>query len=200
MYSETFTKEQENKFKELRKGKTEQSIINFINKFINKKPSDQDFRVFMDLITESDEVFTDFVIFIDCFHRNSISFRLIHDTIIWALKCEHIKYKQYYRRVTSQKTKLSQLLKRKEIRIGGIPDHLILNTTDLRIDIIQQSNDADKKYKCRGCKKTFLGREIQYEKIPDNFHIVGVEDNQKMAKCPHCGDIAFFGFINAEGE
>ena len=69
----------------------------------------------------------------------------------------------------------------------------------LRADYEEEIN-KHKQYKCRGCKKTFSGEEIQFEDMPDNFHVVGLEGNQKLEKCPHCGDIAFFGFINVEGD
>lgn len=69
MKGEIMLTEKENKFKELRKGKTEQSIIKFIKEFIDKTPSDSDFRTFLDFTSESDEIFTDFVRFVDCFRK-----------------------------------------------------------------------------------------------------------------------------------
>ncbi len=124
----TFAKEQENKFKELRKGKSEQSIINFIKKFINKKPSDLDFNTFLDSMTKSDEIFSDFVTFVDCFNRKSKSFKLMSNTISSACQIKHIKYKQYYQKIVGcQDNKISKLIEKKEVYFKGIAsDNLIL--------------------------------------------------------------------------
>ncbi len=53
---------------------------------------------------------------------------------------------------------------------------------------------------CRGCKQTLSSEEIQFEQMPNNLCIDGIETGEKLPKCPHCGDIAFFGFIDIEGE
>ncbi len=67
-------------------------------------------------------------------------------------------------------------------------------------EITKPINDTDKQYKCQSCRKTFTSEEMQFEDMPDNFHVVGLEDNQKMEKCPYCGYLAFFDFINVGGE
>lgn len=97
-------KEQENKFKKLRHGKTEQLIIKFIKKFIKNRPCTPDFIVFLDSITKSYKIFSDFVIFVNHFNRESKSFRLMCDSIIYG-HYYHVKYKQYYRKIVIRRDK-----------------------------------------------------------------------------------------------
>jgi DNA-directed RNA polymerase subunit RPC12/RpoP len=51
-------------------------------------------------------------------------------------------------------------------------------------------------YKCSECKKIFQSNELQLEKMLDNMHIStpGVDVENGIPKCPHCGHLAFFGF------
>ena len=53
---------------------------------------------------------------------------------------------------------------------------------------------GQKTFKCGECGKEFQSSEMQSEVLPDNFNIAGLGPNQKIPKCPHCGDLAFFGF------
>lgn len=107
------SEEQVNKFKELCKGETQQTIIKFINDFINKKPSDQDLKTFADFITQSNEIYIDYIVFVDCFNRQSKSFRLMSKWHIF-LKDNHSKYSQYFKRITKKDKELNQIMKKKE--------------------------------------------------------------------------------------
>ena len=124
--SEIITEEQLNKFKEISKGEIEQKIIKFINDFINKEPSDQDLNLFGDLITESDEKYITFVIFVDCFNRQSKSFKLITKYHTW-LRDNHTKYSQYFKRIIDHDKKLYKILDEKDNHsLGSNIDSLIL--------------------------------------------------------------------------
>ena len=63
-----------------------------------------------------------------------------------------------------------------------LPDKL-----DLRID-------EGKKYKCKKCSKVFSSKEVEYESMPSNMTIAGLEDSDRIPRCPYCKQIAFFGF------
>lgn len=51
-------------------------------------------------------------------------------------------------------------------------------------------------YECMKCKNLFNSTELQLEKMPENMHIStpGVDVEDGIPKCPHCGYLAFFGF------
>lgn len=55
-------------------------------------------------------------------------------------------------------------------------------------------------YVCAECKKTILGHEMDYQKMPKNFTIAGLSAESDIPKCPHCGKIAFFGMSEAKGD
>lgn len=48
-------------------------------------------------------------------------------------------------------------------------------------------------YICNNCNKTFTDNEITFEKQLSNFHIVGIKTGDSIPKCPHCGNLFFFG-------
>jgi len=59
----------------------------------------------------------------------------------------------------------------------------------------EQIENQNKTYRCFSCKQTFLGKEMLFEDgIPDGISIAGLDNNQKIPKCPHCNALAFFGF------
>lgn len=119
---ETVTEEQLNKFKEISKGEIEQKVIKFINDFINKKPSNEDLKIFADFITQSDEKYMDYVIFVDYFNRQSKSFKFMSKWHIW-IKDNHTKYSQYFKRTVNQDKKLYKIIdKAKERPFNFISD------------------------------------------------------------------------------
>ena len=51
-------------------------------------------------------------------------------------------------------------------------------------------------YKCDKCKKIFNSDILILEPMLDNMEIFtpGVNVKDGIPKCPHCGNLAFFGF------
>ena len=58
----------------------------------------------------------------------------------------------------------------------------------------QLENKIQATYKCSDCEKEFQGNEMQSEALPDNMIIQGLLAKQRIPKCPHCGNLSFFGF------
>ena len=56
--------------------------------------------------------------------------------------------------------------------------------------------DQEVTYECKDCKKIFNSTELQLEPMPKNMSIStpGVDVENGIPKCPHCGYLAFFGF------
>ena len=50
-----------------------------------------------------------------------------------------------------------------------------------------------KQFKCKECGKVLNKKEILYEKMPSNFHVFGI-DNNNVPKCPFCNSMHFLGF------
>ena len=70
-------------------------------------------------------------------------------------------------------------------------------------------------YVCPTCKSIISGYEIKFEKMPNNFIVVGLSAGSEIPnnfivaglsagseipKCPLCGDLAFFGMREAKGS
>lgn len=65
----------------------------------------------------------------------------------------------------------------------------------------EQIEDKESIYKCFNCNKEFSGKEMKFQDgLPDNFHVAGLDQNQKIPQCPHCGVVAFFGFEEGRKE
>lgn len=59
----------------------------------------------------------------------------------------------------------------------------------------EQIEDEKSIFKCSNCNKEFPGKEMKFQDgLPDNFHVAGLDQNQKIPQCPHCDKLAFFGF------
>jgi NAD-dependent SIR2 family protein deacetylase len=54
-------------------------------------------------------------------------------------------------------------------------------------------------YVCEECKKVITGHEMQYQKMPKSFNVAGLSAESEIPKCPHCGNLAFFGMQEAKG-
>ena len=54
----------------------------------------------------------------------------------------------------------------------------------------------EETYECNDCKKQFQTSELKYEPMAYNMAINtrGVDVEEEIPKCPHCGYLAFFGF------
>ena len=52
---------------------------------------------------------------------------------------------------------------------------------------------------CEKCKKVISGHEVEYQKMSKNFTIAGLSAESEIPKCPHCGNLAFFGMQEAKG-
>lgn len=58
----------------------------------------------------------------------------------------------------------------------------------------EQIENQISTYECFSCHKKFSGKEMLFEEMASNFSVAGLEEKQKLPKCPHCGAVAFFGF------
>ena len=54
----------------------------------------------------------------------------------------------------------------------------------------------EQTYECSKCKKTFNNKQVDYEEVPNNMSFgPGTSITDKgIPKCPHCGELGFFGF------
>jgi DNA-directed RNA polymerase subunit RPC12/RpoP len=59
----------------------------------------------------------------------------------------------------------------------------------------EQIENEDSTYRCFNCEKRFPGKEMLFEDgLPNWFSVTGLDNDQKVPKCPYCNAIAFFGF------
>jgi len=59
----------------------------------------------------------------------------------------------------------------------------------------EQIEDKTSIFECPSCNKTFPGNKMEIQEgLPDNMFIAGISQDQKIPKCPYCGNLAFFGF------
>jgi NAD-dependent SIR2 family protein deacetylase len=54
----------------------------------------------------------------------------------------------------------------------------------------------DQTYECSKCKGMIQHNQLKYEKVPSNmgFGPGTVITDKGIPKCPHCGQLHFFGF------
>lgn len=66
-----------------------------------------------------------------------------------------------------------------------LPEEKILDT---------QLKNQTSNYKCFSCHKIFSGKQMLFENMSSNFNVAGLDNKQKIPKCPYCNSVAFFGF------
>lgn len=110
----------QNIFKDLCEGETQQTVIKFVEKYQHKKPSNKDYDMLLEYLLKSFRVFSDFVTFVDCFDRNSKSFKIMVEASSYITSLQHPDYIKYYRK----------LVKEHPARLidGGISNELILKS------------------------------------------------------------------------
>ena len=57
-------------------------------------------------------------------------------------------------------------------------------------------------FECSKCKGQFQDSQVQFEDVHSNMSFAVLEDQNKIPKCPLCGDLHFLGFkaIDKKGE